>query len=268
MLFKKNPASVNNLLFIISVCIFLCMLTSCPTLFEEKEPESEYEYLKLNFPGEFTNKRSIPNPDTQYSDRSSYTKFFSSELQKDVVVETDYYYSGTKKHPSYKSNYLFVKNEEKLNLIDEYVAKDFSQTRIISDFEFVTTWSTEKDNLSVKELIKGNDLQLWNTDKYILIHLTETEADELEERLHSLAWRLYDNCINNPCWWNTSKIYFFISTPQTKTDLSTLTKANLFQNADISTEKSKQLFSYQYKQQVGNCYLKQMYPEVTTQEAE
>lgn len=244
------------------------MLTSCPDLFKEDEPKSEYEYLIRNFPGNFTNKRSISDPDSRYSSDAYYTKFFSSELQKDIVVETEFYYSGTKKFPSYRSNYLFVKNESKLNLIDEYVEKDFSQTRIISNFDYISTWSTPKDNLSVDELIEQNDLQLWNADKYILIKLTQTEADELEERLHSLTWRLYDNCKNNPCWWNTSKIYFFISTPQTKTDLSTITKEDLFQSTDISTEKSKQIFSYQYKQQAGYCYLKQMYPEVTTQEAE
>lgn len=256
---SKTNFRLSCIFQLVAICSFCALLTSCPGFpFNEDEPKTPREYLERNFPGEFTNARKITNPHNY--DDSTYIKYYSSALQKDIVVQKEYFYTNTKKFPSFRSNYFYIKYESKINPLKEYVDKDFSQSFVIYDLDFVFSWDTEKENhISAAEFEKQNKNDFLRTDKYVIINATEQETAELDERLHSLAWRIYDSYKSDTYWYNANSTYFFISTPQSRSSSANsgnpdFSKTN-FDNLFEALKQADKTFAYKYKMKDDYCSL-------------
>ena len=158
--------------------------------------------------------------------------------------------------PTFSSNYYFRKYEEKLNPLKEYVDKDFSQALVIYNFDYLYSSSYDEYKASDAQFIADNKKDMYTTNKYIIIEATQTETDELEERLHSLAWRLYC-CYSNYYPWAEPKTYYLISTPQSRSQTQTsfnLSKITADNFLDY-LKTSEQVFAYTYEQQDRFCSL-------------
>ena len=256
---SKKVFGLSFIFQLAAICSLCVLLTSCPGFpFNENDPKTEQEYLERNFPGDFTNPRTVINP--YYEDDSIYTKYYSSALQKDIVVQKEYFYTNTKRFPSFRSNYFYRKYESKINPLKEYVDKDFSDTFVFYDLDFVFSSDSEKGNpVSAAEFEKQNKTDFLRTDKYVIINATKQEASELDERIHSLAWRIYDTYKSGEYWYNARSTYFFISTPQSRSsgtnsgnpDFSKINFDNLFQALD----QADKTFAYKYKMKDDYCSL-------------
>lgn len=256
---SKTNFRLSCIFQLVAICSFCALLTSCPGFpFNDDEPKTEREYLERNFPGDFTNPRTVINP--YYEDDSIYTKYYSSALQKDIVVIKEYFYTNTKRFPSFRSNYFYRKYESKINPLKEYVDKDFSQSFVIYDLDFVFSWDTEKENhISAAEFEKQNKTDFLRTDKYVIINATEQETAELDERIHSLAWRIYDSYKSDTYWYNANSTYYFISTPQSRNSSANsgnpdFSKTN-FDNLFETLKQADKTFAYKYKMKDDYCSL-------------
>lgn len=166
----------------------------------QRDFKSGKECLEKTFGGTYTNERIIvPDELTPYdkNELEDYTfyKYYSSNLQKDVVV-ADYlgtYTDGQHYHHFY-TNYLFVKYG---NIYEEQMKKmidsDFSEVEIKCDFDWIFT-SDLPVNMSGNQFLKIESRSLLDMNIYYYITLSETELSDYEKRLKSVAYKLSSYC--------------------------------------------------------------------------
>ena len=220
----------------VAIIFFIMTLTSCDlfNFLQEKEPDTALEYLKQEFKDSFSDERrlSISNEDV------IYTKFYSKKLKKDIVVRDYLNTVDYKTQHSFASNYLFVKYDSKLDFTKDMFTDEFSNTRVIYDFDKLFTYYTERDDFTEKEIIERYKDETKYETAFIIIHATEQETEQLEYRLKSLTHRLYDDYYRKGA-------YYFVTTPQTRQaagdsiDYSKITVQELCSKQDLFSSFAK-----------------------------
>ncbi len=229
---------LHKKIFIIALGLFLInLLTSCDPFgfLYEPGPDTALEYLNKRFNDSFSNERRLSNS----SEDVLYTKFYSNKLKKDIVVR-EYLNKDehNKIHHSFSSNYLFVKYDSSLNFTKDMFKEDFSNTRVIYDFDKIFTYFTEKDDFKEKQIIEDFTNETKYKTAYIIIHADEEEAAGLEYRLKSFTHRLQKD-------YYVKKVYFFITSPQSRStadksiDYSSLTVQELCSDQNIFSSFAK-----------------------------
>ncbi len=239
--------------FVASGALFF--LFCCCPLNAGKTPETPLEYLQQNFGGEFSNPREI-KPDLaerryQWENYEKYIKYYSSKLQKDIVVAQYLRKNGKNYSYDFNSNYMFVKYEKKFDFFGEMALKDFSDVQIIYDLDWMFTGYTEKNTPGEDEVKTSFVFRAKDHTSYMIINTTEEKYNELEYRLKSLTYRI--NEIED----YGHATYYFITTPQSRAahniDYSNITVDDLYKNDTVISS-----FIKIYKKSGNNCYFRQV----------
>lgn len=253
---KQNKYFCVQLL--LTVLAFMTLFSSCP-LFQdlwEKDPETPLEYLTKNCKGEFSNPRKVLPPENK--DRSfvlprgneEYTKFYSSELKRDIVVSDSLSVDSGKKWHTFYTNYLYYKYLDKIDCLSLTVAKDFSDIKLLYDMDWMLSMIYEDESFSLSSLKEDFRFDVSRHPVYILINATAQEASELDYRLKSLTFRLsLEKYVDRAC-------FFLITTPQSRQehsiDFDSLNVDDLYQNNFISN------FAVVYKKSERSCSYKKL----------
>ena len=241
------------------ICIFL--LSSCDLFTTiDKEPQNAREFLEQNFEGTFSNERQVNvAQDSLRYDSSKYssctlTKFYSSFLQTDVVV-VDKIQDKNHKDYSFSTNFLLIQYGKTFtDEIQKLINPDFSDSKIMYDYDWMFS-SVKPEEKSKEEFLDYEFFTYRMNNLYILIHVTDEELSDLENRLKSISYRMYIKNQKND--YTRVPVYYYITTPQSRSDISL--DYNLITVDDFYTnQKVRQIISKAYKQE--NLQLEEIQP--------
>ncbi len=215
----KVKSGKVSFVLILALSVFF---VSCPSF---SYSENELEWLAANINDSFELKGSAEPPERFYpktdsTTKYSYKNFFSKNLNKNIIVQRTSYLDSSS---YFRTNYIFLEHESEIKeRLQSFVSPDFSDSDSFFDLEWC--FSTYDEDLKFDYWLTINSWQ----PGFILIHASETELNELETRLKSLAYNLSEN--SN--FYSNFKI-LITSPSSTEIDFSTLTYETLYTDSDL-----------------------------------
>ena len=211
--------------------LLVLLFTSCS--FEEN-PFTENAFL-FRYDGEFTKKGPVSLParwSESYLRHFKFTSYYSTSLKKEIILtnmSTDNFV------PSFESNFLYLKYEDKISAqLEDVAKKDFSDIRAVYDLDWFFTGAQDSEQ-TLKSILY--DMK-WS-DVFLLVRPTETENADLETRLDSLCYRLLTNDFRGD-------IYIFF-TDKSELDFSSFTFDSLCTDTETQKKFSKR-YSLNYRE--------------------
>ena len=234
----------EKLFHLCTTALLVMLLSSCIIYIYEDDAVSldAKKYLEANFSGTFTDGREISLNSSRY-DNYSYDnrlfRFYSSALKQDVSVLAQPYYDNSRiTGYYYTTNYLFLKYAKDITeSAEKMIASDFSDVKVLYDFDWM--FSNDSENYSKENFLIYNSYTIHKVAKFILIHASEEELTDLENRIKSVIFTYrYENSVS-------SELRFFITSPASETE----------NHIDFSSVSVDDLFNKQFRSKFYKCYI-------------
>ena len=236
-------------LLLFTAVLIALMLSSCIIIVYEEEPITldAQKYLEANFSGSFTDGREITIDNSLYDSYSYHNRlfrFYSSALRQDVSVLAQPFYDKSKiTGYYYTTNYLFLKYAKDITeSAEKMIASDFSDIKVLFDFNWMFSADDENDysNENFKDsFLIYNSNKIHNSPKFILIHATNEELSDLENRIKSVIFTFRFETSASP------ELQFFITSPESEA----------LNHIDFSSVTIDNLLDKQYCSKFYKCYI-------------